>query len=535
MSTSAFAPTFGLANPFAPHVAPSFEEEIALPGEDASYALIASGPPVAADEVESDVDAVEIRVRWGSQLLSVSHVGAGKSFFVGDGSEVVLSEQTLGASRLPLVAFRGAQAVVQVPPRATGVVARAGGGRSSLAELARAGALPTSSTIAGGFELTLEAGMSVVLELTSEGTEPVIFDITTVRGGKKVPFSLLGALLTGATGFVGISLLGHAAIVASMAMFMPAIAADDAEGLDRDQILMMQKLLSASAEREAEPPKETAGSEDEASGGGSTGAPHKGESGAAGTPKAVTTNGHMGFKGADARSAVSRREELQAAAEFGMIGMVASAAYRDPNAPSSPWSNETYQGSDDKSAMGKLFGASIDDAAGFGLGLWGTGEGGGGTADVVGLDHINTVGGGGGGPGKWGVGKGDKDGWGNGHGPGHGGHTAKALSIRPNGEVTSNGRLPADVIQRIVRQNFGRFRLCYEAGLRQNPSLTGRISTKFVIGRDGQVMQSQDSGSDMPDQQVVSCVVRSFSALSFPAPEGGIATVTYPIVLTPGE
>ena len=106
--------------------------------------------------------------------------------------------------------------------------------------------------------------------------------------------------------------------------------------------------------------------------------------------------------------------------------------------------------------------------------------------------------------------------------------------MRPQ-KTEVNGRIPEEVIQRIVRQNFGRFRLCYENGLRTNPALSGRVATKFVIGRDGGVMQSSDAGSDLPDQNVVACVVRSFNSLSFPAPEGGVATVTYPIILTPGE
>ena len=59
--------------------------------------------------------------------------------------------------------------------------------------------------------------------------------------------------------------------------------------------------------------------------------------------------------------------------------------------------------------------------------------------------------------------------------------------------------------------------------------------TRFVIGRDGAVAQAQDAGSDIASQEVVSCVVRSFGNLSFPQPEGGVATVTYPIVLSPGE
>ena len=97
------------------------------------------------------------------------------------------------------------------------------------------------------------------------------------------------------------------------------------------------------------------------------------------------------------------------------------------------------------------------------------------------------------------------------------------------------GRLPPEVIQRIVRQNFGRFRPCYENGLRKNPNLAGRVSVRFVIGRDGVVSQVANGDSNMPDGSVVSCVVRSFYGLSFPQPEGGIVTVTYPIMFSPEE
>ena len=96
-----------------------------------------------------------------------------------------------------------------------------------------------------------------------------------------------------------------------------------------------------------------------------------------------------------------------------------------------------------------------------------------------------------------------------------------------------NGRLPPEVIQRIVRQNFGRFRLCYENGLRTDPTLTGRVSVKFMISRDGSVGVAADAGSDIPDSSVTSCVVRSFTAMSFPAPDSGIVTVTYPLMFTP--
>jgi hypothetical protein len=97
------------------------------------------------------------------------------------------------------------------------------------------------------------------------------------------------------------------------------------------------------------------------------------------------------------------------------------------------------------------------------------------------------------------------------------------------------GRLPPEVIQRIVRANFDRLRLCYENGLRNNPNLQGRVAVRFVIGRDGAVSNVGNGGSDMPDGNVVSCVVRAFYGLSFPPPDGGTVTVTYPIMFSPEE
>jgi hypothetical protein len=107
-------------------------------------------------------------------------------------------------------------------------------------------------------------------------------------------------------------------------------------------------------------------------------------------------------------------------------------------------------------------------------------------------------------------------------------------SVR-GGALQTNSRLPPDVVDGIVRTNFGRFRLCYEAGagLRVNPNLGGNIIVKFAIDRSGTVSAAQDGGSDLADQTVVSCVVRSFGNLSFPVPDGGIVTVVYPVIFSP--
>jgi hypothetical protein len=537
MTTHAFAPQFDLSNIFLARSGAPVAAESSADATTPCFALVKNGPPVSADEVESHVDAIEVTVRWGSQILSVSHLAGGKSFYVGEGADLALPEDVLGASRAPIVVARGAGAYVVVPRGARGNVSMRGGESETFTSMAARNAMPASDELDGAHEIALAHGMNVVLEvgaLRADGTtgEPITFEIGTVRAGKVAPLGFLASLAGGATGFVGLSFIGHAAIVASLALFMPKMATDDSDAMDRDQMMLMQKFLNASAEREAEQIKET-GPSDSQAGGGSTGEQHKDESGVAGTTKPVTTTGRMAIKGNETLTALSPKQERALAADFGMIGILGASANVDPNAPASKWATSPV-GNETHSAMGNMFSANIDDAAGTGLSLTGTGEGGGGNGLGVGFDHVNTVGGGGGGTGKFGLGPGDKGGMGIGHGPGGGGHTVKVPLLRPM-DLTSNGRLPAEVIQRIVRQNFGRFRNCYETALRTNPGLHGRVATKFVIGRDGAVNQSSDAGSDLPDQNVVACVVRSFNTLSFPAPEGGVATVTYPILLTPGE
>ena len=530
---SPFAPAFA-ANPFlAQAVSPSFDRAaeaevvVATPAPEAvSYALVASGPSVPAEEVETLATAVEVTVRWGAQVLLVKHLGPGKSFRLGEGGDFVLPEDVASIAS-DLVARRPEGAVVVVPE----------GARASVA--ATKGA--TAREVPGGQEIVLGEDTRVTIEAFAARTdgsygEPIVFEVAAVRAGKVTKVGFMAALAGSALGFVGASFLGHAAIVASLAMFMPKMGADDSEGIDRDQLLTMQKLLNASAEREPEQKEQTDSSDGNvAPKGGGGGERHMGEEGKAGKTTPVTTHGRMGLKGSDSESKLSRAQELDYAQHEGLVGiLLASTTNTDPNAPHSIWSQDPYQGSDDKSAQGDIFSQNIDDAAGAGgLGVSGAGEGGGGKGAGVGLDLTGGLGGGGKGKG-FGLGPGE-GGVGTGRGKLPGGHQVKSPTLRQPTSIDTNGRLPAEVIQRIVRQNFGRMRLCYTNGLRGNPGLQGRVSTKFVIGRDGSVSAARDAGSDLPDQAVVQCIVSSFMALSFPQPEGGIATVTYPLTLSPGE
>ena len=101
------------------------------------------------------------------------------------------------------------------------------------------------------------------------------------------------------------------------------------------------------------------------------------------------------------------------------------------------------------------------------------------------------------------------------------------------GALTVSGRLSPDVVQRIIRQNFGRFRMCYEKARARAPELEARVTLRFVIGRDGSVSNVSDGGSDSKDPSLVECVKSAYSGLSFPQPEQGIATVVSPLFFRP--
>jgi hypothetical protein len=91
------------------------------------------------------------------------------------------------------------------------------------------------------------------------------------------------------------------------------------------------------------------------------------------------------------------------------------------------------------------------------------------------------------------------------------------------------GRLPPEVIKRIIRANYPHFRACYEQGLKRDATIEGIVRVAFSIRESGDVADVRDAGSTLKDPTVVACVVKVFETLSFPEPEGGKVRVIYPI------
>lgn len=96
--------------------------------------------------------------------------------------------------------------------------------------------------------------------------------------------------------------------------------------------------------------------------------------------------------------------------------------------------------------------------------------------------------------------------------------------------VSSTGKLDPSIIRRVVRVHQSGFRMCYESGLRSDPSLGGKVVLSFVIGDDGRVTRSSIVSSSLSNAAVESCIRTRAMVMIFPRPEGGDVVVNYPLV-----
>jgi TonB family protein len=99
------------------------------------------------------------------------------------------------------------------------------------------------------------------------------------------------------------------------------------------------------------------------------------------------------------------------------------------------------------------------------------------------------------------------------------------------GRANVIGSLDKAIIRRVIRRHINEWRYCYERELQPNPSLSGRIITRFTIGPTGRVLTSRIEESTVGNAAVERCVAQALRRWRFPAPRGGgIVVVSYPVV-----
>jgi hypothetical protein len=485
--------------------------------------------PAAASS--NDRVALDADLAWRDDVLAFRHLAGSGVVAAGEGPNAL---GPIPGAGFPFARLDAGVATITIPAQTIATVRRGDAG----VEIVHG---PAEARLLRGDTIELPIG---ALTLRAAAVAPISLALDGPRGPRA----------RGALFHVGLAAAAHLAILGLSLHAALASMPDDADFIQANAARDL--LISAEQnDRARDQPLFTTGGNGDTQG---SSTPRAGDGRAGGGQKAAGVEGKMGDRDAtstqrgryavperrknDPSPSLAREEALSDAAKFGMIGLLGQG----PATPTADWSADLEaHGNDSIAARGNMWATEMGSYQGaYGLGLSGIGEGGGGRGQGIGLGTIGTLGHTGGPPGSGTGGDGSRSSgrggsWGGGDWIGSIGHRGlRGHHTRGPvvwwGDGTSiSGRLPPEAIRRIVRQNFGRFRLCYENALAHNPTLAGRVTVRFVIGRDGSVASVENGGSDISDPAVVRCVVRSFYGLSFPQPEGGIVTVTYPIVFAP--
>jgi hypothetical protein len=274
-------------------------------------------------------------------------------------------------------------------------------------------------------------------------------------------------------------------------------------GEPRFERATVQRLLAASEAREAAAPPAPAARTEAAR---AAHAQQRGSADAARTgpppgPEAAPAAATARAAEAPAAAAAQRREPS------GMIGLVGSTP-ADP-APPGSWSQATDGDPDRVNAM---FAERIGETGGLGLG--GTGLALGGKADLIPIYEIAVLA------------RRTRERLARRAESGDEGGFTRVRDTRGTVEPYDGPPpiqpIPRPIIERIVRANGGRFRMCHALGRRRSPNVAGTVEVAFTIGAAGEVTDARDAGGELDDELVRTCVVRAFGDLSFPPPMRGV-------------
>ena len=492
------------------------DEEKLLAAEQEEYGLVASGPAVPLHEVETTERGLEVTVMWGDRsVLNVDHVSPPADYYVGedigeDDNGYLLGSDAIGSLRMPVCLARSNGVVVVVPPGATGD-AIIDGDRKTIELMRGEGNLQQSSSLQGAEEFMLPEGAAARIK-----HKGFTFIVRDVKRGKKV--AGVDRIDPRPLGFVG-----AAALLASLVLVIFYFSPPRPRGLSSDMLntdsRLVDFLMQAEALEEEEPEWLKGAGGDAGGGKGTRAADDEGQLGDEANEKSKKK---YGIEGPD--PVMAREKAESEAATAGILGTLANmqGAF---NSPTSPYGAEQALGNDPMNALGAMTGSEIGANFGFGgLGLRGTGRGGGGTAQgTIGMGNFGTIGRGGG--------KGDGEG---GYGRGIGnfkGRSGGVPQVR-GGKAEVRGSLSKEVIRRVVRRHINEVKFCYEQQLNARPDLEGRVTTKFVISPTGSVQSAIVANSSLRNQAVESCIVQALRRWTFPAPDGGgVVVVNYPFVL----
>ena len=85
-----------------------------------------------------------------------------------------------------------------------------------------------------------------------------------------------------------------------------------------------------------------------------------------------------------------------------------------------------------------------------------------------------------------------------------------------------------EAVAKVVKQNSGGLRACYEKARAGNPGLHGKVSFRLTVDQRGRVSLGEVVTSTLGGGDPEMCMVQSLRNVKFPPPAGGAeSTVTF--------
>jgi hypothetical protein len=450
---------------------------------------------------ESDL-GVELRVLWGETLLEAGTFVQPKApVLLGESPKCDVRLEGLPVDDFPVLRFEDGEYRFTFARGMTGVVEERAG-RQTFGELVRAKKAAQDEKVEGAYWIPVpragavraEIGAQLAVEARPKRPEPV-------KGApfwERINYQFLNLFLV--LFFVQAGFM----VAANNFPYDTDVVADD---LFKNPSRMAKFII-----KPPEPQKKLEAPKGEKKGDpGEMAEKHKGEEGQMGKKDAPKTNARSAPKAIDPNA----KEIVKNTGLLGVLGRGGSAGL-------STVFGSGGLGGDLKGAVGNMFGPVVGDSYGLGgLGIRGSGKGGGGSGETIGIGAVGTKGRGGGyagyGTGVGGLGKkGDRD-----------------VNVA-TGTAVVMGSIDKELIRRVIQEHAAQIRYCYEQQLLINPKLQGKVAIKWIINGDGSASSPQVDGpaTTLEDSKVHECMMSRITSWQFPKPKGGgIAVITYPWIL----
>jgi len=88
-----------------------------------------------------------------------------------------------------------------------------------------------------------------------------------------------------------------------------------------------------------------------------------------------------------------------------------------------------------------------------------------------------------------------------------------------------------DKIRGVISDHVREMNECYEAALKKDASLKGKVVIVWEVGKKGEALnvKADKDKSDLKDQEMWNCLAKKIKRLTFPAPPAGeTLTISYP-------